>query len=62
MNTKPNKYEMNTRTFFNDITERGGAKPPAPMMPPSTQPFCSPSQSLFSLKYKQNIGRPENEN
>jgi hypothetical protein len=43
-----------TRAFFNYIT--GGAKaPPAPMVAPPLNHFGPPSQSPFSLKYKQNM-------
>ena len=42
------------RAFFNYIT--GGAKaPPAPMVAPPLNHFGPPSQSPFSLKYKQNM-------
>ena len=44
----------NIRAFFNYIT--GGAKaPPAPMVAPPLNHFGPPSQSPFSLKYKQNM-------
>jgi hypothetical protein len=43
-----------SRAFFNYIT--GGAKaPPAPMVAPPLNYFGPPSQSPFSLKYKQNM-------
>ena len=42
------------RAFFNYIT--GGAKaPPGPMVAPPLNHFGPPSQSPFSLKYKQNM-------
>jgi hypothetical protein len=50
----PVKYCSLTGAFFNYIT--GGAKaPPAPMVAPPLNYFGPPSQSLFSLKYKQNM-------
>ena len=43
-----------SRAFFNYIT--GGPKPPpAPMVAPPLNHFGPPSQSPFSLKYKQNM-------
>ena len=45
---------IHIRAFFNYIT--GGAKaPPAPMVAPPLNHFGPPSQSPFSLKYKQNM-------
>ena len=48
------KIAADVRAFFNYIT--GGAKaPPAPMVAPPLNHFGPPSQSPFSLKYKQNM-------
>jgi hypothetical protein len=47
-------YWQGSRAFFNYIT--GGAKaPPAPMVAPPLNHFGPPSQSPFSLKYRQNM-------
>ena len=47
-------FSAYNRAFFNYIT--GGAKaPPAPMVAPPLNHFGPPSQSPFSLKYKQNM-------
>ena len=47
-------FKPTSRAFFNYIT--GGAKaPPAPMVAPPLKHFGPPSQSPFSLKYKQNM-------
>jgi hypothetical protein len=44
------------RAFFNYITGGGGQSPPAPMVaPPHSTILAPPSQSPFSLKYKQNM-------
>ena len=47
-------FKRNRQGIFNYIT--GGAKaPPAPMVAPLLNHFGPPSQSPFSLKYKQNM-------
>ena len=57
-----NKHKRNitkhvpVRAFFNYITGGGGGQsPPAPMVATPLNHFAPPSQSPFSLTYKQNM-------
>jgi hypothetical protein len=52
--TLKNRPNIDDRAFFNYIT--GGPKPPQPpWWPPHSTILPPPSQSPFSLKYKQNM-------